>query len=146
MLDTDLPLEPASFRTRCFRFFSKHKSFLLQTKTIALQEEWFTAIAQASTAARTRQQPLLAPEVLNELELFPIFQHAQTTCHCCAKEFSLFIRKHHCRNCGVTVCELCSKDKVRIPKLEDTLALYRVCIHCAKVIKESRQYGVMAQS
>jgi hypothetical protein len=41
---------------------------------------------------------------------------------------------------GICVCELCSKDKVRIPKLDER-NLYKVCTHCGKLLKEARSYG-----
>jgi hypothetical protein len=41
---------------------------------------------------------------------------------------------------GMCVCELCSKDKVRIPRLDER-ALYKVCNHCSKQLKEDREYG-----
>jgi hypothetical protein len=42
---------------------------------------------------------------------------------------------------GACVCDLCSKDKVRIAKIEDNQLLHRVCAACARMIKDSRHYG-----
>ena len=44
---------------------------------------------------------------------------------------------------GACICEQCSKDKVRIPKF-DEYALFRVCNHCSKELKEQRNYGFQA--
>lgn len=31
-------------------------------------------------------------------------------CYLCEKKFTMFTRKHHCRNCGKIICDDCSKD------------------------------------
>ena len=31
-------------------------------------------------------------------------------CHACAAQFSLFLRRHHCRRCGMAFCADCSPD------------------------------------
>lgn len=36
-------------------------------------------------------------------------------CHCCSTEFTLFVRKHHCRNCGNIFCYTCSNYYTIIP-------------------------------
>lgn len=41
---------------------------------------------------------------------------------------------------GKCVCELCSREMVRIPKI-DEWKLFKVCNPCAKEIKETRVYG-----
>ena len=38
-----------------------------------------------------------------------------THCHQCGKEFYLFLRRHHCRNCGRIFCYQCSNHKIQIP-------------------------------
>jgi hypothetical protein len=102
------------------------------------------------------------PTSLDESEMAPIWNPNEIQCSQCFKPFSFFVRKHHCRNwcvfsvsifvfllhsntffllySGICVCEMCSKEKVRIPKLDER-TLYKVCNHCSKVLKESRVYG-----
>lgn len=41
---------------------------------------------------------------------------------------------------GKCVCEICSRDKVRIPRI-DAYKLFKVCNPCALEIKDSRSYG-----
>ena len=36
-------------------------------------------------------------------------------CYACSKEFSFFIRKHHCRNCGNVFCYSCINQSIIIP-------------------------------
>ena len=39
-----------------------------------------------------------------------------THCYSCNSEFSLFIRRHHCRYCGKIFCHNCSSKNIHIPK------------------------------
>lgn len=39
-----------------------------------------------------------------------------TYCHNCKTEFSFFVRKHHCRNCGNIFCYECCKQMIVIPE------------------------------
>ena len=99
----------------------------------------------------------------HESEMAPVWEPNESNCALCQKSFSLFVRKHHCRNwyvrfllcfeflfhffpflcSGACICEQCSKDKVRIPKF-DEYSLFRVCNHCSKELKEQRTYGFQA--
>jgi hypothetical protein len=74
----------------------------------------------------------------------PIWDVDDTKCQLCQKAFGIFFRKHHCRNCGITVCEPCSKEKCRIPRLDEK-ALFKVCNRCARELKEHRTYGFQVE-
>mmetsp|Transcript_16972 Transcript_16972/g.38191 ORF Transcript_16972/g.38191 Transcript_16972/m.38191 type:complete len:85 (-) Transcript_16972:522-776(-) len=74
----------------------------------------------------------------------PIWQADQSMCQICSKQFTFFIRKHHCRNCGRCVCEICSRDKMRVPSLDER-QLFKVCSDCGKELKKTRAYGVEAR-
>ncbi|AEO53419.1 hypothetical protein MYCTH_2294713 [Thermothelomyces thermophilus ATCC 42464] len=39
----------------------------------------------------------------------------QTYCPICGTQFSIFVRKHHCRKCGRVVCNACSPHRITIP-------------------------------
>ncbi|KAK3337198.1 FYVE zinc finger-domain-containing protein [Cercophora scortea] len=38
-----------------------------------------------------------------------------TYCYNCQSQFSIFVRKHHCRKCGRVVCAACSPHRITIP-------------------------------
>ncbi|KAK4150347.1 FYVE zinc finger-domain-containing protein [Chaetomidium leptoderma] len=38
-----------------------------------------------------------------------------TYCPICGTQFSIFVRKHHCRKCGRVVCNACSPHRITIP-------------------------------
>lgn len=51
----------------------------------------------------------------------------QSTCYNCSKNFSIFVRYHHCRSCGNCICNTCSLFKP-LPCYGYTKA--RVCKYC----------------
>ena len=55
--------------------------------------------------------------------------HESKECQACAKAFNLFIRRHHCRQCGALVCGKCSKNSMILPHIHDKKKL-RVCDKC----------------
>jgi hypothetical protein len=64
-----------------------------------------------------------------------------TKCAVCAVEFDLFKRRHHCRNCGASVCDACSDH--RLPLLAYGPDTFRVCDACFST--SSAQIGFRIQ-
>jgi len=54
---------------------------------------------------------------------------ASDSCLCCGKDFSMWVRRHHCRACGELVCGDCSPFWGRLPELGYKTPV-RVCKHC----------------
>ena len=54
---------------------------------------------------------------------------SSSLCMICRIEFGFFYRPHHCRCCGIIVCDPCSKSKVIIEELKDKGEL-RICNQC----------------
>jgi hypothetical protein len=50
-------------------------------------------------------------------------------CAKCDSGFGLFVRKHHCRNCGQTFCSTCSSKSASLPHF-NIAELVRVCDAC----------------
>lgn len=55
------------------------------------------------------------------------------SCYLCSKEFGLFRRKHHCRNCGNLACSECSENMVLIPDSTYT-GRERCCDDCYNLL------------
>lgn len=49
----------------------------------------------------------------------------------CQTRFNAFRRKHHCRACGIIVCNKCSKIRVNLPFITEKGGS-RICTSCAK--------------
>jgi len=52
-------------------------------------------------------------------------------CTGCSQKFTLYVRKHHCRNCGDIYCSLCCGDKIPLKHL-DYQEPVRVCRSCVR--------------
>ena len=72
-----------------------------------------------------------------------------TKCYDCSEEFSLFLRRHHCRCCGRIFCYKCSKHYVILPEYIDAVpennsmkrpdGKCRVCNHCNNNIEKEKR-------
>ncbi|KAK4185521.1 putative E3 ubiquitin-protein ligase ZNRF2 [Podospora australis] len=68
------------------------------------------------TMAPERPSPLPDRTGLGELVLPRWQPDAEVTyCPICQTQFSIWIRKHHCRKCGRVVCATCSPHRITIP-------------------------------
>ncbi|KAH6650857.1 FYVE zinc finger-domain-containing protein [Chaetomium tenue] len=77
----------------------------------------------SSLASVTSPTPTSPPIVSTPMErvrsgvVLPRWQpdSEQTYCPICGTQFSIFVRKHHCRKCGRVVCNSCSPHRITIP-------------------------------
>jgi ankyrin repeat protein len=51
-------------------------------------------------------------------------------CYKCSQEFTLFKRRHHCRNCGESFCDKCTWRKLLLPHIGFASSPVRVCDAC----------------
>ncbi|KAJ1959189.1 hypothetical protein GGI12_004465 [Dipsacomyces acuminosporus] len=115
-----------------FTIISREKSFIVYTYTSHEKAEWMQALAKAITErraacetlqmdnslkrriARARRSTMLQfPRVAENFDA-PVWDPDESTeeCYICFREFSLFVRKHHCRACGKIVCNSCSRKNI----------------------------------
>ena len=79
------------------------------------------------------QELMPEPVLVTEEELLSKDQFANNgNCSGCSTDFSLFKRRHHCRLCGQTVCEACSKFSATTCSLDNT-NLHRICGACHSI-------------
>lgn len=58
-------------------------------------------------------------------------------CNKCSRQFTFFLRKHHCRMCESIFCNKCSKMKMM--KFEGRVQKIRICSNCEKLDKNFKQ-------
>lgn len=80
--------------------------------------------------------PELRRAILSNVCLQPTWVPDSTSTHCmlCECKFTLFHRRHHCRNCGTLACSHCCSTKKAVPNL-DIADRVRVCIDCSEVLE-----------
>lgn len=76
------------------------------------------------------------------LALRPIWVQNSKCCMVCKKEFSFFIRPHHCRKCGTCMCDECSVFVPRLP-IQGYYDEVRICRDCSpiKIQRSSLKMG-----
>ncbi|ETW06959.1 hypothetical protein, variant 1 [Aphanomyces invadans] len=65
---------------------------------------------------------------MSNVHLPPRWQH-EKACHVCQAKFGPFRSRHHCRGCGVSVCNAHSRGRMALPHL-GLQSLQRVCAAC----------------
>ena len=58
-------------------------------------------------------------------------------CQQCTVEFTVLIRRHHCRACGQVVCSTCSSNKAPLRYLDFDSA--RVCDTCFETLEKGNE-------
>jgi hypothetical protein len=66
--------------------------------------------------------------------------HEAQACMVCDKQFGFFLRKHHCRRCGIIVCDSCSSKKVRFANKSQEK---RVCDVCFELVQKLENAGMV---
>ncbi|KAJ3209718.1 hypothetical protein HDU67_005976 [Dinochytrium kinnereticum] len=60
-------------------------------------------------------------------------------CGRCEKRFTLFLRRHHCRWCGLIFCDSCSSKRLPLnPNIDSPLGYQRVCDSCHNLLSGPR--------
>ncbi len=58
-----------------------------------------------------------------------------SSCQKCERRFSISCFRHHCRNCGLSFCTVCSNSRSHLPHFGYTMPV-RVCELCMKLLQE----------
>lgn len=101
------------------------KSFIVCAATETEKKEWMAHINKC------------VEDLLKKSGKKPVEKHAAvwvpdaeaTVCmHCKKTQFTMIVRRHHCRNCGAVVCGPCSSKKFLLP--QQSSKPQRVCTSC----------------
>jgi hypothetical protein len=109
------------------------KSFYICVPSPEARDSWFKDYTNAMVKRKVQaqKQPADGGLSLAGLSVAPIWRPNDTSglCSRCNAEFSIMLRRHHCRKCGNIVCDNCSKDRVVIANIDNGKAV-RVCAPC----------------
>ena len=106
-----------------FKIQSKEKSFVVIAATKPERENWVTSMKEAMLK--------LGNTGVSAGDVAPVWvpDKDSSTCTICFNSFSLFKRRHHCRNCGNVVCAEHSSKRMIVPTVH-TRNKQRVCDTC----------------
>jgi len=119
------PLEDSDQYKNGWLICSRGKSFAVYAATATEKQEWMAHIKKCidDLIRKSGKKPAdshAAPWVPdNETKL---------CMHCKTVEFTFINRRHHCRKCGMVVCNDCSNKRVMLP--EQSSKPLRVCLSC----------------
>lgn len=102
---------------------SAEKSFIVWVKNKD-RDEWVATIATAMEARKA--------EVEEETgNIAPVWTPDSDCLECetCGVNFTMILRRHHCRNCGAIVCDSCSKKRFLVEHIH-AKKVQRVCDLC----------------
>uniref|UniRef100_A0A182J0U6 Pleckstrin homology domain-containing family F member 2 n=1 Tax=Anopheles atroparvus TaxID=41427 RepID=A0A182J0U6_ANOAO len=116
------------------------KSFAVYAATQTEKQEWMAHINKC------------IEDLLRKSGKKPVETHAAvwvpdseaTICmHCKKTQFTMLIRRHHCRNCGAVVCGPCSSKKFILPGQSNKPL--RVCLDCYDNLTSLKRDGNKSQ-
>jgi len=104
---------------------TRGKSFAVYAATATEKHEWMAhinkciedLIRKSGKKAADQHAAVWVPD-----------KEASKCMHCKKVEFSIIIRRHHCRKCGKVVCNDCSNKRFLLP--EQSSKPLRVCLSC----------------
>ena len=113
--------------------FLNFRSFGVRAPTIRERNAWLDALNTAIEDHNSRKATFFHNDQRIECKMGvapPIWvpDRRVTMCQNCTVEFTVLIRRHHCRACGQVVCSTCSANKAPLRYLEFDSA--RVCDSC----------------
>ncbi|KAJ2160311.1 hypothetical protein GGF46_002357 [Coemansia sp. RSA 552] len=111
---------------------SREKSFIVYTETASEKAGWLAALSRAILKQRSARETLQMdrslkrrivqarrstmmhfPRVAENFDA-PVWDPDESSnrCYICFRDFTLFMRRHHCRACGKIVCNSCSRKNI----------------------------------
>ncbi|KAH0785147.1 pleckstrin domain-containing family F member 2 [Histomonas meleagridis] len=117
---------PDPDRVTTMIIYTPKKSFVIDFETQKDRDEWLEAIKTAAANARANSE---SPP--SDLRMAPIWipDNEAPNCMICHTQFTMFLRRHHCRACGYVVCKNCLTHKVIMPGISETKQV-PVCEAC----------------
>jgi len=118
-----------------------YSSLQIIITTVEEKQKWMMNLTDAIAGEMIRQSTIKrVGENQNELQISPVWQpdSDHLDCSVCRVQFTLFFRRHHCRQCGNVVCATCSSNRMVI-NYYNKKQMERVCDICfSKKWKEPR--------
>eukprot|EP00471_Norrisiella_sphaerica_P003906 CAMPEP_0184481608 /NCGR_PEP_ID=MMETSP0113_2-20130426/3159_1 /TAXON_ID=91329 /ORGANISM="Norrisiella sphaerica, Strain BC52" /LENGTH=1048 /DNA_ID=CAMNT_0026860827 /DNA_START=708 /DNA_END=3854 /DNA_ORIENTATION=+ len=141
-----------------FQIVSASKSFVVMASSKAEKKEWIDAILKQIDRLKVtiggRRKALEMQRRSSQFEASspaPVWQSDQssTECNICSRKFTMWTRRHHCRFCGILVCNSCSLKRLLVPVTEGSSKKEskRICDKCAEDFEEqcSSRSGLIAR-
>lgn len=110
--------------------FAPRKSFILAFNSFEERDSWAKSLNEAIEASKVN---LVIPKYTEAPIWFP--DNLVTRCMRCKTQFSLLLRKHHCRCCGEILCKNCLQFRIILKNISLTSPV-KVCQKCFNRLQE----------
>jgi hypothetical protein len=129
-----LRVVPSSYDGKfCLDVYAPVKSFILQFGDWRERDSWNLAFQDAIVNARAqnhflryKEAPIWIPDIVSD------------RCMACGITFTLFRRKHHCRNCGMILCSACLPHRIILMHISEK-SPSKVCVKCEARLRAESQ-------
>jgi len=119
------PLDDTEQSKNGWLICSRGKSFAVYAATATEKQEWMAHIKKCIDDLIRKS----GKKAADSYAAVWVPDNEATKCmHCKKAEFSLIHRRHHCRKCGMVVCNECSNKRFLLP--EQSSKPLRVCLSC----------------
>ena len=119
------------------------RSFCIRAQSIRERNSWLDALNTAIEDHNSRKATFFTNDTQRiecRMGLAPpiwVPDRRVSMCQQCTVEFTVLIRRHHCRACGQVVCSTCSSNKAPLRYLDFDSA--RVCDTCFEAIEKGKK-------
>ena len=118
------------------------RSFCIRASTVRDRNGWLDALNTAIEDHNSRKATFFNNDQRIECKMGvapPIWvpDRRVSMCQKCTAEFTVLVRRHHCRACGQVVCSNCSANKAPLRYLEFDSG--RVCDTCYDILEKGKQ-------
>ena len=109
---------------KAFIIESPEKSFIVWAKSTEERDNWLKDITASMDSLKSIRDAEAG-------DIAPIWTPDGDCLQCeqCSTQFTMLLRRHHCRNCGAIVCDACSKKRFLVLHIHQTKE-QRVCDLC----------------
>eukprot|EP00002_Diphylleia_rotans_P023881 TRINITY_DN4703_c0_g1_i1.p1 TRINITY_DN4703_c0_g1~~TRINITY_DN4703_c0_g1_i1.p1 ORF type:complete len:592 (-),score=82.56 TRINITY_DN4703_c0_g1_i1:423-2198(-) len=128
-----------SYLQNAFGIRTRQVSYILQCDSQEKYHEWVSAFKSELQSLQRRNSSVIRIKSDQGMsntatEFMPIWQPDHSSLHCmiCKNAFGLLTRRHHCRFCGLLVCDSCSPTQLLSFSSDQ-----RKCTDCRKTSQES---------
>ncbi|XP_052245136.1 pleckstrin homology domain-containing family F member 2-like isoform X2 [Dreissena polymorpha] len=122
-----------------FKLISPKKSFVVYAATAVEKQQWISHIKKCVTDLLNKRGV-----TQNSVDDSPVWipDSSASKCMLCKRsQFNMINRRHHCRKCGLVVCNDCSSKRWLLP--QQSSKPLRVCLTCYEKLSNAKSSGAL---
>lgn len=127
-----------------WKLISPKKSFVVYAATGVEKQQWISHIKKCVSDLLNKRGITQDATTEHDSPVWVPDSSASKCMHCKRSQFTMLNRRHHCRKCGLVVCDDCSSKRWLLP--QQSSKPLRVCLTCyGKLSSAGSQTGLTNQ-